>query len=450
MPIIHTAVKNKQTVYSVSSLNKASRLLLEREFHTIQVEGEISNLVQPASGHYYFKLKDDKAHIQCAFFRNRAQNLNFTPENGQQVLAHARVSLYEARGDYQLIIEQLTPAGIGALQQKFEALKEKLKHEGLFDDALKQPLPYLPKTIGIVTSPHAAALHDILTTLKRRFKAIPIILYPTDVQGATACTQIADAINTANQRNECDVLIIARGGGSLEDLWSFNEEVVARAIFYSKLPIVTGIGHEIDFTIADFCADLRAPTPTSAAENVTPDSDALLETLLQTNEYLVRLIKLMIDGIHKQLAHLRHCLKGPIHLIHQYYQAIDKRERELFFLVKQQLYHHQKQLHHSEIALSNQNPSLKLNKQKHTLHQLSQRLFQCTKQFVHANTLKLTKLSATLQATSPLATLDRGFSLALTETNQVITRANQLSIGDTFWVKLKKDRLHCQLKDIKK
>ncbi|MEJ2603396.1 MAG: exodeoxyribonuclease VII large subunit, partial [Gammaproteobacteria bacterium] len=256
---------------TVSELNRDVRLLLETELPRLWVEGEISNLARPASGHVYFSLKDDGAQIRCAFFRQRQRGLGFRPENGQQVMVRGRVSLYEPRGDYQLIVEQVEEAGEGELRRRFEALKQKLAAEGLFDEGAKRPIPGLPRRIGIVTSPSGAAVRDILHVLARRFPAVPVIVYPTAVQGNAAAAEIAAALRTAGRRDECDVLILARGGGSLEDLWSFNEEGVARAIRESPIPVVTGVGHEIDFTIADFAADLRAPTPSGAAELVVPD-----------------------------------------------------------------------------------------------------------------------------------------------------------------------------------
>lgn len=449
MPIYNDPIKQKPAILSVSALNSRARLMLEDNFRTVWVEGELSNLVQAQSGHYYFKLKDDKASIQCAFFRGKASRLNFTLKNGQQLLAKAKVSLYEARGDYQLIIDSLEEAGLGLLQQKFNALKEKLQTQGFFDEDKKKPLPTLPKQIGVITSPKAAALHDILTTLKRRFSAIPVILYPTEVQGARAADLIAKAITKANERNECDVLILARGGGSIEDLWSFNEEVVAEAIIKSKLPIVTGVGHEIDFTIADFCADLRAPTPTAAAESVTPDMDTILESLVYTHDYLEKLIISRILTLKEKLAHLTIRLKAPSHLIYQHYQTVDKMRRELQHLILQLILRHRNTVHLLESRLNKQNLPVKLSKQKEKLNKLRLNLIDTIQQLLQTKRLQLERLCATLHATSPLATLSRGYSLTLTEEQKIVLDVKQLSIGETFWVKLKNGQLHGELKDIK-
>jgi exodeoxyribonuclease VII large subunit len=258
-------------IYSISELNSEARVLLEKRFPLIWVEGEISNLARPASGHIYFSLKDEAAQVRCAMFKMHNRLVNFQPKNGQQVLARVRISLYEARGEFQLIVEHMEETGDGALRRQFELLKQKLFEEGLFDEAHKQALPFLPTQLGVITSPSGAAIRDILSVLKRRFPGIPVLIYPVPVQGTEAPQAIVESIHSAAKCQDCDLLILARGGGSLEDLWAFNEETVARAINACPIPIVTGIGHEIDFTIADFVADYRAPTPSAAAEFISPD-----------------------------------------------------------------------------------------------------------------------------------------------------------------------------------
>ncbi|MDX1433546.1 MAG: exodeoxyribonuclease VII large subunit, partial [Gammaproteobacteria bacterium] len=269
--IAHSRNGAIRDVYTVSELNMQARALLEERFPRIWVQGEISNLARPRSGHIYFSLKDDRCQLRCAMFRMHNQRIDFTPEDGMQVLAQGRVSIYPERGDFQLIVQFLEEAGAGALRRAFEALKQRLAAEGLFDEALKRPIPALPRQIGVVTSPTGAALHDIVSILARRFPAIPVLVYPVPVQGADAAPEIARMLDVASARAECDVLILARGGGSLEDLWAFNDEGVARAIRRSQVPVVTGVGHEVDVTIADFAADARAATPSAAAELVSPD-----------------------------------------------------------------------------------------------------------------------------------------------------------------------------------
>jgi len=282
-------------VVSVTELNRRVRILLENRVEALWVAGELSNVKKAPSGHWYFCLKDAGASVDCAMFRTRAQFLDFRPENGQQVEVRARVTLYEARGSYQLVVEEIRKAGLGALYEAFEKLKARLEAAGLFAEDRKRPLPRFARAIGIVTSPHAAALRDVLTTLARRAPMVPVILYPAQVQGETAAAQIARAIRTANARAEVDVLIVCRGGGSLEDLWAFNEEPVARAIFESALPIVSGVGHETDFTIADFVADLRAPTPTAAAVAASPDRQALSERVRTVQRRLSRDMARQLD-----------------------------------------------------------------------------------------------------------------------------------------------------------
>ncbi len=269
----------RAAVVTVSDLNRRVRILLENQFETLWVAGELSGVKKAPSGHWYFCLKDSSAQIECVMYRSRAQFLDFRPENGQQVEVRARVTLYEPRGTYQLTIDEIRKAGLGVLYEAFEKLKAKLEAEGLFAPERKRALPAFPRAIGIVTSPAAAALHDVLTTLSRRAPMVPVVIYPAQVQGESAASQIARAIKAANARGEVDVIVVCRGGGSLEDLWAFNEEVVARAIAASRLPVVSGVGHETDFSICDFVADVRAPTPTAAAAIASPDRAALHEAV---------------------------------------------------------------------------------------------------------------------------------------------------------------------------
>jgi exodeoxyribonuclease VII large subunit len=284
-----TADSPQSSAISVSELNRKARALLEQGIARLWVEGELSNLARPASGHVYFSMKDDFAQIRCAFFRQRQGRSAIDFEDGDQVLVFGRVSIYEARGDYQLIVERIEAAGEGELRRRFEALKKKLVAEGLFDEERKQPLPELPRRIGVVTSSSGAAIRDILTVLGRRFPSVPVIIYPTAVQGEAAAGQIVEALGAVTRRGECDVAIIARGGGSLEDLWPFNEEIVARAVGDCPIPIVSAVGHEIDFTICDFVADVRAPTPSGAAELVVPDQAEWLRTLASTAQRIALL-----------------------------------------------------------------------------------------------------------------------------------------------------------------
>jgi len=288
-------------IYSVSAFTREVRTLLEESYPVIRIEGEVSNLTRSAAGHLYFTLKDDSAQLRCAFFRNRVRLSPGRLAEGMQVVVTAQVSLYEARGDFQLIVQAVVEAGEGLLRQRFEALKQQLSGEGLFATQHKRPLPAMPGRIGIITSPRGAAIHDIITTFRRRFPAIHLLLYPVPVQGAEAAPAIAKALALASQRNECDALILARGGGSLEDLWPFNEEQVARALFACTLPVVSAVGHETDFTIADMVADVRAPTPTGAAELLSPDRATLREALRQMERRLHRGLRSHLDATTQRL-----------------------------------------------------------------------------------------------------------------------------------------------------
>ncbi|HEX4781146.1 MAG TPA: exodeoxyribonuclease VII large subunit [Usitatibacter sp.] len=296
---------------TVTELNRRVRAALENQFETVWVAGELSNVKKAPSGHWYFCLKDRDASVDCAMFRSRAQFLDFRPENGQQVEVRARPTLYEARGSYQLAVDEVRKAGLGALYEAFAKLKARLEDEGLFDAARKRPLPLFPRAIGIVTSPAAAALRDVLTTLARRSPMVPVILYPAQVQGELAAGQVARAIRAANARAEVDVLIVCRGGGSLEDLWAFNEEVVARAIVASAIPVVSGVGHETDFSIADFAADLRAPTPTAAAMAAGPDRETLVQAVQLIGRRLRRDLRRVLEASGQRLDHAARRLLTP-------------------------------------------------------------------------------------------------------------------------------------------
>jgi len=330
-PSIPAGTEPERNIYTVSRLNREVRILIERGLGVIWVEGELSNLSVPSSGHWYFSMKDRDAQLRCAMFRQRNMTVGFIPKAGQHILARGRLSLYEPRGDFQFIIEHLEEAGVGALKREFERLKAKLAAEGLFALERKRSLPSFPRRIGVITSPTGAALRDILHILARRFPPAAVLIYPTPVQGGAAIPSIVAAIEIASARAECDVLILARGGGSIEDLWAFNDERVARAIRASTVPIVSGVGHEIDFTIADFVADARAPTPSGAAEIVVPDRNACLEALARTMERLsacmrreLRSVTARFDG-----ARLRLKLTHPGIRLTQQAQRLDELEQRL-------------------------------------------------------------------------------------------------------------------------
>ncbi len=392
-------MQERPTIFTVSRLNQEVRLLLEINLGNVWVEGEISNFMQPASGHWYFSIKDARAQVSCAMFKGQHNRLSYTPRDGDQVWLKARVSLYEPRGNYQLIVEKMEPAGDGALRQAFEALKLRLSSEGLFAEEHKKSFPALPQCIGVITSSTGAAIHDILTVLNRRFAAIPVIIYPTLVQGTGAAKTIAEAIALANHRNECDVLIVARGGGSLEDLWPFNEEIVARAIYASEIPIVSGVGHEVDVTIADFVADHRAPTPSAAAEFVSPDQREWRQAFVQLTARLQRTLQNTLRYKTQQLHLLQQRLQHPGHKLQQYAQTLDY---------------------------------LQTNLQKAMLA-----LLKSSQQRLHG-------LARTLDAYSPLSTLGRGYAIVKKDSH-IIRRSMDLQVGDKVTIQLHEGKAISQI-----
>ncbi|GMU70235.1 MAG: exodeoxyribonuclease 7 large subunit [Steroidobacteraceae bacterium] len=398
-----SAMAAERNVYTVSRLNREVRLLLEQGIPGVWVEGEISNLARPSSGHWYFSLKDRDAQIRCAMFRQRNGSLKFQPNDGMAVLARGRVSLYEPRGDFQLIVEHLEEAGLGALQREFERLRDKLAAEGLFDEAVKRPLPAAPRRIGVVTSPTGAALRDILHVLARRFAPAAVLIYPTPVQGKAAVPGLLAALGHAARRAECDVLIVARGGGSLEDLWAFNDEQVARAIRAMPMPVVTGIGHEIDFTIADFAADLRAPTPSAAAQHAVPDGLAWQQAFARLGQRFraggsraVRDAAATLAGLAQRLR-----LASPTMRVAQATQRMDELEARLTLAMRAALARAQQQLESA---------------------------------------------SRTLDAVSPLATLERGFAVVTrADSGALVTDAATLAVGERLLTRLASGQFHSRV-----
>jgi exodeoxyribonuclease VII large subunit len=376
----------RRDVYTVSRLNREARLLLEHGLPALWLEGELSNFARPSSGHWYFSLKDDAAQVRCAMFRGANSRVRVVPRDGLHVLVRARVGLYEPRGEYQLVVEQLEDAGEGALRRRYEELKNRLDAEGLFDAAAKRPIPRLPRRIGVITSPTGAAIRDILHVLARRFPAVPVLVYPVPVQGTGAAADIAAALRLASSRADADVLILARGGGSLEDLWSFNEEIVARAIRASRIPVITGIGHEVDTTIADYAADLRAPTPSGAAELAVPDR---LEWL-------------------RGLAQARARLAGAWDRAHG-----TRRERLGWLARRLELTH----------------PRTRLAARAQRLDELEARLSRALRRGLSESRHRLAAAARTLQAVSPLATLERGYAIVTTSEGHVVRSAGDIAPG---------------------
>jgi len=425
-------------VLSVSALNRLARELLEQTLPLTWIAGEISNLTRAASGHWYFSLKDAGAQVRCVMFRGRNQFIDWQPDNGMQVEVRATPTLYEARGEFQLQVDTLRRAGLGALFEAFEQLKTKLEQEGLFDSARKRVLPGFPQRIGVVTSLQAAALRDVLTTLKRRMPGLPVVLYPTPVQGADAAALIVAALHSAYRRAECDVLILCRGGGSIEDLWPFNEESVARTLAASPIPIVCGIGHETDFTIADFAADLRAPTPTAAAELVSPNRSDLIHKLTLTRARLLRLARHRLATHSQQLDYLAHRLVHPG-------RRLEARQAAL-----------------GHLAQRLRNAMLTVNERCHWRHSaLARRLLHASPDFsawqlalaarasaltramhlhlAHANQ-ETARLASHLTHLSPEAVLARGYSIVQNEQGSIIRGSDQIRVDESLNIRLARGR----------
>ena len=432
------ATSSREQVYSVSELNRLARQLLEQDLPRMWVSGEISNLARPASGHLYFSLKDERAQIRCALFKGASRGLDFVPANGMQVLVRGRVSLYEPRGDYQLIADHLEAAGEGLLRRRLEELKQKLAAAGLFDADRKQPLPALPTSIGVITSPSGAAVRDILHILKRRFPAIPVIIYPVQVQGEQAKFDIARAFETATRRAECEVLILARGGGSLEDLWAFNEEIVAQAIAACPIPVVSGVGHEIDFTIADLVADVRAPTPSGAAELVVPDSRDWLRHLqaLERRAALASARTLATTHARQQQLAARLARCHPGYQLRQNAQRLDELRHQLSAALGNRLALDALRIDNALHRLQRVSPVMQLRLAAERITAIRQRLVAAIRVGLAADGSRLAVLSGRLQTVSPLSTLERGYALVLDAGGNVVRSAKQLKPGDEISARL--------------
>lgn len=424
-------------VYTVTHLNRHARLLLEGELGTVAISGEISNLSIPTSGHWYFSLKDSQSQLRCAMFKGNNRSVAFRPKNGDQVLIFGKVTLYEPRGDYQLVAQTMAPAGEGLLKQQYEALKQRLFEEGLFAESLKQPLPPHPARIGIISSPTGAALHDILSVLARRAPHVQVIIYPSQVQGEPAAAQLVAALEAANRRAETDVLILARGGGSLEDLWCFNDERVIRAIAASRLPIVSAVGHEVDFTLSDLVADLRAPTPSAAAELISRDGDAQQAQYQQwqlrlqqaQRRYLLQ-SRQLLDRLNARLQR-----QHPRQQLQQQAQQLDQLQARLHRAFRQCFTRAQQRLAQSQLRLSHQHPAQQLHGSRLALQALQTRLRTQMYTRLQRNKHQLALAGSRLNAISPLATLARGYSITQHKT-QVITAASQVQVGDQLRTRL--------------
>lgn len=444
-------METSRDVYTPSRLNLEARTLLEGRFGLLWIEGELSNLARPSSGHIYFSLKDAGAQVRCAMFRGRNRLLDFRPADGQQVLIRARPSLYEGRGEFQLIVERMEQAGSGALQRAFEALKRRLDAEGLFAETLKRPLPAMPKRIGVITSPTGAALHDILHVLARRFPAIPVLVYPASVQGAQAPDELVAALGRAGRRGDCDVLIIARGGGSLEDLQAFNDERIARAIRACPVPVVSGVGHEIDFTICDFVADRRAPTPSAAAELVVPDAADWMRNL---RGLLARSSAALGDRLERRGERVA-WLAGRLRLQHpevrlrQRAQRVDELEHRLHqaWARRGAVVRHRIELLVERLA--RRSPAQRLATLRAGSDALGRRLLLGIDRHLATHRQAVAATARALDVVSPLATLDRGYAIvSRVEDGRVLLRATDVAPGASVEARLAEGRLLCRVEQV--
>lgn len=427
-----------QHILQVSELTRKVRFILESELNTVWLTGEISNFVAAGSGHWYLSLKDSKSQVRCAMFKGNNRRVRLQPRNGQQVLVRAKVSLYEPRGDFQLIIEQMEEAGEGLLRQQYEQLKNKLNALGVFSQAHKQPIPDHIQTVGIVTSPTGAAVKDILSVLKRRNPNINAIIYPALVQGEYASNDICHAIAQANSRQECDVLIVGRGGGSLEDLWSFNEESVVQAIYDSNLPIISAVGHEIDTTLSDYVADLRAATPSAAAELVASDSNEVLDKITTLEQRLIHALSRQNIALRQQQNHLQHRL-AQVHpeqqlLVQQ--QKHDELSLRLTNVIQRLMLQSGQQPKQLQQRLQQLSPIKGITEQQNQVKQQEQRLINAMQNSLQHKRESFVHLIEQIQLVSPLATIARGYSIARTKNNEVINSVSQVTLNDEITVQV--------------
>ena len=435
-------------IYTVSELTRKIKAILEQNFPFIWISGEISNFRMPSSGHFYFTLKDETSQIQTVMFRGQNQNLKFVPEDGTSVTGLGRVSVFEPRGSYQVILEYLEPKGVGALQVAFEQLKKKLDDEGLFDEQYKKPLPFLPEKIGLITSPTGAVVHDILHIIKRRFPGIPIDIVPVKVQGDGAIAAIVAAVELLNRLRSVNVIILARGGGSLEDLQAFNSEAVARAIFVSEIPIISAVGHETDYTISDFAADLRAPTPSAAAELVVPIKGDLYRKINELKYFIILNLQRYIKNYRSQVGSLRERLADPKKKVIDHRLKLDEDTGRLIRAMMNQVQMRRERLAWRFDKLSYNNPSFYVTKLNEKLNVISALLHQSIRSCVSSRQARLREVNAKLDSLNPTAILARGFSITRTLPETIIVRDSAtVSRGQALEIVLARGSLTCDVKE---
>ena len=443
-------------VQTVTELTRSIRGLLETEYPFVTVNGEISNLRQPYSGHTYFTLKDSGAQIRSVLFKSQLRYLASPPENGQQVICRGRLSVYEPRGEYQIIVDYIEESGVGTLQLAFEELKKQLAAEGLFDEHRRKPLPFLPEKVFVITSPDGAALFDFLKIAGSRFPSIPISIYPVRVQGENSAKEIVAALEQINRHIEADeetsaadqVIVVCRGGGSIEDLWTFNEEKVARAIAHSHIPVVSAVGHEIDFTIADFVADHRSPTPTAAAKDVLPDHTLLKNHLMKMRNRLISTLNKTIITLRQDVRIQQQQLGDPFSILGHARLKLDNNQLALSSAMTNVLHRHSQILHTMAARLSDQRPSRKIVGQKHALRELSGKLSLFMNRQIERKRSQVEKTAALLNAVSPLAVLRRGYAIVKKPTDEVIKSSRQVKKGEELVITLHQGLLHSTVTDI--
>ncbi|HZV83031.1 MAG TPA: exodeoxyribonuclease VII large subunit [Geobacteraceae bacterium] len=436
-------------ILTVSQLTTLVRGVLEENFEHVWVEGEVSNLSTPTSGHLYFTLKDSGAALRCVMFRGSAKALRFRPADGMKLIVRGRMTVYDQRGDYQLLVEYLEPQGVGALQLAFQQLKERLAREGLFAEERKRALPLLPRTIGIVTSPTGAAIHDIFNVLERRHAGLHILVAPVKVQGEGASEEIAAAVRELGSYPGVDVIIVARGGGSLEDLWAFNEEAVARAIYAAKVPVVSAIGHEVDFTIADFVADLRAPTPSAAAELVVMSKSQLMADCTALERRLRQAVLQRLTSARGDLQLLQRSLKGPDLVIVRLQQRVDDLSQRSEAMIEMSLAETRQKLLHLQTRLQHGSPLYRVRTVEDRLANLDLRCRRAMRSALDAFRSRLARDSATLEALSPLSVLARGYAVVeKLPSRRAVKSIRQLQPGDRLKLQFTDGEASCGVEGI--
>jgi len=445
--MVENQLDNTQEIISVSEINKRAKSILEENFPFVWIQGEVSNFFSAASGHWYFSLKDESSEIRCAMFTNKNHHITFEPKDGDHLVLNGTLSIFEGRGQYQIIVEHIELAGEGALLKAFEELKKKLQLEGLFDDSIKRQLPAYPKNIAVVTSPDGAVIQDIINVLDRRSPFLDLTVVPTLVQGEKAAPLICDALNKVGKLKNIDVVILARGGGSIEDLWAFNNEEVARTIVNCPTPIISAVGHETDFTISDFVSDLRAPTPSIAAEIISQPYSELIQTLEGYQNYISRSVISQIDLQRTQITNLIKRIRHPGDKLREISQKLDYVETALIQNINQEISFKKNGLNLKDLSLQQNSPQNKVKEAKVYLQNSSKDLLKALKLEIERKSKVLAEIVATLQAVSPLSVLSRGYSIISTEPDgKILSSSNQVEIGQTISAILSKGSIKAEIK----